>query len=184
LETTPSANGERTPRAGGALFSIGYGGRTLDGFASLLREHGIGFVADVRFRPWSRHWPDFGQDRLRESLAGLGFRYLWLGKHLGGTTDDPALLLPDGRLDIEAAIATEGFRGGIARLIDARAKGFRVCLMGPTKRPEACHRTTALGEALAREGVPLEHIDERGRLIGQAQAMARLAGNGQGDLFA
>jgi hypothetical protein len=49
-------------------------------------------------------------------------------------------------------------------------------------RPEQCHRSKLIGEALALMGIPLSHIDEDGMLLSQAQVIDRLT-HGQLDLF-
>jgi len=49
-------------------------------------------------------------------------------------------------------------------------------------RPEQCHRSKMIGEALAAAGIPVRHIDEDGRVLTQQQVMDRLTG-GQLDFF-
>jgi hypothetical protein len=49
-------------------------------------------------------------------------------------------------------------------------------------RPEQCHRSKLIGEALAAAGIPLYHIDEDGTLLSQTEVIDRLT-HGQLDLF-
>ena len=49
-------------------------------------------------------------------------------------------------------------------------------------RPEQCHRSKLIGEALAGLGISLCHIDEDGALLTQRQVIDRLT-HGQLDLF-
>jgi uncharacterized protein (DUF488 family) len=57
------------------LFTIGHGTRSIDDFVSLLREHRIVTVADVRSYPSSRANPQFNRDALAASLEEVGVRY-------------------------------------------------------------------------------------------------------------
>jgi uncharacterized protein (DUF488 family) len=49
-------------------------------------------------------------------------------------------------------------------------------------RPEQCHRSKLIGEALATAGIHVCHIDETGQLLTQQQVIDRLT-RGQLDLF-
>jgi uncharacterized protein (DUF488 family) len=65
------------------FFTIGHSDRSLDDFVALLQAAGVGLVADVRTVPRSRANPQFGRDRLPESLAAFGVGYAHLAA-LGG----------------------------------------------------------------------------------------------------
>ncbi len=43
-------------------------------------------------------------------------------------------------------------------------------------KPEQCHRTVLIGQALVDAGVPVVHIDENDCPIGQDEALARRTG--------
>jgi uncharacterized protein (DUF488 family) len=60
------------------FFTIGHSTRTLDEFAGLLRESGVGLVADIRSIPRSRTNPQFNRDALPETLAPwqIGYEHL------------------------------------------------------------------------------------------------------------
>jgi hypothetical protein len=66
------------------LFTIGHSNHPLERFLDLLRRHGIGAVADVRSRPYSRFVPHFSKERLQRNLVEEGIDYLYLGQELGG----------------------------------------------------------------------------------------------------
>jgi ATP-dependent DNA helicase RecQ len=166
----------------GALLSIGYGARPLQEMAGLWRLHEVAWVVDVRSRPYSKNRPEWRKKSLETALPDLGFHYAWMGDQLGGMPDDPRLLGPDGRPDRDAIAASPDFRQGLTRLLRARDKGLRLCLMCAEAKPEECHRARLIGRELALLKVPLLHIDERGQLISQEDAMARLV-PAQGDLF-
>jgi uncharacterized protein (DUF488 family) len=64
----------------------------------------------------------------------------------------------------------------------AHAQRRRAVLMCSEGRPEQCHRSKLIGEALAAAAIPIRHIDEDGQLLTQRQVMDRLTG-GQLDFF-
>ena len=49
-------------------------------------------------------------------------------------------------------------------------------------RPEQCHSSKLIGEALSAAGIPVCHIDEDGALFSQTEVIDRLT-RGQLDLF-
>lgn len=64
-------------------YTVGHGTRSREELLSLLREHDIRLLADIRTVPGSRHNPQFGGAALARSLPGAGICYLHL-KELGG----------------------------------------------------------------------------------------------------
>ncbi|NMG61280.1 DUF488 domain-containing protein, partial [Geitlerinema sp. P-1104] len=54
------------------LFSIGHSNSTIEAFLTLLQQHQITALADVRSSPYSRFLPHFNQDSLKSSLAEVG----------------------------------------------------------------------------------------------------------------
>jgi uncharacterized protein (DUF488 family) len=57
-----------------ALFSVGYEGRNLDELVTLLREHRVTVLLDVRLNAVSRK-PGFSKQRLRTALEEAGIEY-------------------------------------------------------------------------------------------------------------
>lgn len=57
------------------VFTIGYEGLDIDGFVSLLAEHAIETVVDVRERPFSRK-PGFSKKALASALNVSGLDYV------------------------------------------------------------------------------------------------------------
>jgi uncharacterized protein (DUF488 family) len=163
------------------LFTIGYGARTLDEFIVALKANGIEYLIDVRTAPYSKFKQEFSKEFLQHHVERAGIRYLFMGDTLGGQPKDPACLT-DGKVDYDKVRAQPFFQAGIERLRKAFEQQRRVALMCSEGRPEQCHRSKLLGEALAAAGIPVCHIDEDGRLLTQAQVIDRLT-QGQMDLF-
>lgn len=126
------------------VFTIGYGGRKFEKFVSLLREHGVGVVVDVRRFPRSKD-PSYNREALEEALRAEGIRYVFLGETLGGF-----------RGGYEAYMETEGYREGIRRLNGLLEEG-RVALMCLERSPRGCHRRY-ISKTLVDLGIRVEHI--------------------------
>lgn len=119
------------------LFTIGYQGRTIEGFVDLLQTEGIERLVDVRANPWSRK-PGFTKHELANHLDQAGIAYEHLG--LLGAPDEAR----HGDLD-EATFAAayqehlDGQDDALDRLTQwAQQDRTAICCM--EKDPQACHR--------------------------------------------
>ena len=168
-------------REGAPLFTIGYGARTLDEFLAVLKANQIEYLIDVRTAPFSKFKPEFSRELLQYHVERAGLRYVFMGDTLGGQPKDPACH-NDGKVDYDKVRAQPFFQGGLERLKRAFNQHRRVALMCSEGRPEQCHRSKLIGEALATAGVHMHHIDVDGQVLTQAQVIARLT-HGQMDLF-
>ncbi len=183
-QTSPAAN--VAPAPGQApehppLYTVGYGARSLDQLLAVLRAHGIEYLLDVRTTPYSRFKPEFSKEALESALARAGIRYVFMGETLGGQPQDP-LCQTDGKIDYDKVRAQPFFQAGLERLQKAYEQKRRAVLLCSEGRPEQCHRSKLIGEALAAAGIPVRHIDEDGQLLTQTQVIDRLT-RGQLDLF-
>ena len=122
------------------LFTIGHSVHVVPDFVALLRAHGIEVIADVRTKPYSRHVPQYNYELLRAAAIGAGFRYVYLGRELGGYPHNPEL-----------------FPAGIERLASGIAE-FRVAAMCAEEDPAQCHRHRLIGTAFRDLGIPVHHI--------------------------
>jgi len=163
------------------VYTIGYGPRTIGEFIAALRAHDIAYLLDVRSKPYSRYKPDFSKEALAAHLEAAGIRYVFMGDTLGGQPDDPACYT-DGRVDYDKIRQTPAFQAGLERVQKAYNQQLRVALMCAEGKPEECHRTHLIGQALTAAAIPVAHIDETGRLLSQTAVLARLNG-GQLGLF-
>ena len=164
-----------------SLYTIGYGARTLDEFVAALRAHRIEYVIDVRTAPFSKFKPEFTKEWLQNHIERQGIRYLFMGDTLGGQPKDPCCHT-DGKVDYDKVRTQAFFQAGLERLKKAFAQQRRVALMCSEGRPEQCHRSKLIGEALAATGIPVCHIDEDGQVLTQQEVIDRLT-KGQMDLF-
>jgi uncharacterized protein (DUF488 family) len=154
------------------LYTVGHSNHPIEKFVGLLTPHGIGAVADVRSRPFSRRHPQFNKDRLAAHLAQHGITYVFLGRELGARSEDPDCY-ENGKVRYPRLAATASFKTGIDRVL-AGAQKYRVALMCAEKQPLDCHRTLLVSRALEQTGVSILHILSDGSLEPQEKTMSRL----------
>ena len=137
----------------------------MERFIALLHDVGIEVVADVRSQPYATFAGHFTQAPLKAALEEAGFRYVFLGRELGGRPPETDLYDDDGHVLYGEVAATERFRAGLGRLLEGTGR-YRVAMMCSEEDPSECHRSLLIGEALRRSGVSvsLRHIRARERL--------------------
>ena len=156
------------------IFTIGYGGRTIEEFAALLKQYKIEVLVDVRSSPYSSYYTDFDRPNLSEMLKNDDIRYVFMGDTLGGRPDDPDCYSysPARKKDLldPKKCETKGFyKQGISRLQNGLLEGYRVVLMCSELEPQNCHRSYVIGKTLADDGISVVHIDKDGKGKPQAE---------------
>ncbi len=156
------------------VYTIGHSTHPIDRLLSLLRQHGITAVADVRSTPFSRFNPQFNRQTLTASLEASGIAYVFLGKELGARTDDDACY-ENGKVQYDRLASTPGFQQGLDRVQEGTAR-YRIALLCAEKEPLECHRTILVARHLVTRGIDVQHIHADGRLESHDEVMMRLAG--------
>lgn len=138
----------------GALFTIGYEGRTQDEYLALLRDAGVTLLADVRRNPISRK-KGFSKKVLAEGCAAVGIGYEHLPE-LGIASEKRKNVATQADVDALFAeyerdwVPTQG--AALAKLRAWVDAGERVALTCFERAPGDCHRhcvAEALGVAAA-----------------------------------
>ena len=155
------------------IFTVGHSTHALEDFVSLLKQHGIDAIADVRSVPYSRWQPQFNREDLAEALKARGIAYVFLGKELGARSDDPECY-ENGRVQYRSLAETPLFQSGIKRIRDG-SRHRRIALMCAEKDPLDCHRTILVARELVASGVDVAHILENGSLEPHDEVMKRLS---------
>jgi len=144
------------------LYTIGHSTHSALDFLTLLRQHGIEVIADVRSHPYSRRHPHFARERLRASLAEARIGYVFLGRALGARREEPECYVDDqARYDRIALLPT--FAQGMNRLLSG-AHHYRVALMCAEQDPLTCHRAILVCQELKKHGATSVHIHRDGSL--------------------
>ncbi|HYO62140.1 MAG TPA: DUF488 domain-containing protein [Pyrinomonadaceae bacterium] len=129
------------------IYTVGHGRHDFAHFLSLLRQHGVALVCDVRSAARSR-WPQYNGQVLAENLRVAGIGYEWLPECGGKVVAPPPEL-----------------ERGLERIMEL-ASETRVALLCSESqpltahaRPRAnCHRVGLLAPPLKARGARLIHI--------------------------
>jgi uncharacterized protein (DUF488 family) len=143
------------------IWTIGHSTRTIDKFISLLEEHGIKLLADVRLLPGSKRYPQFNKETLADSLAKAGIRYEHFPE-LGGRRK----ARPDSRntawrnasfRGYADYMETEEFDKGVKRLLDIATEFGPAAIMCAEAVWWRCHRSL-ISDYLKARGIEVMHI--------------------------
>jgi uncharacterized protein (DUF488 family) len=140
------------------LYTIGHSKHPIEKFLGLLKLHGIKTLVDVRTNPMSRFNPQFNKKRLEESLANEEIEYVFAGEGLGGRPKNPGFYDESGVIVYERVAESKAFKDGLAQVV-AMLDEKNVAVMCSEEDPQACHRKSLIGKALAGvPGITLRHI--------------------------
>ena len=146
--------------ASGELYTIGYQGRSMDSFLSVLKSSGVEAVADIREFPISR-LKGFSKNQLSEALEMAGIGYVSI-RELGSPRE-----LRHGyrrtknwdlfRREFQSILLTrENELGSLARRVNAET----TCLLCFERESQHCHRSL-VAEAIRRtsgNGLSIRHL--------------------------
>jgi uncharacterized protein (DUF488 family) len=157
-----------TDAAATTVYTAGHGSRAAADLVRLLREAGVGLVADVRRFPHSRRHPQHDGAAMERSLAEAGIRYAWLGAGLGGRV--PETVPPErsrngawrepGFRRYADAMATAGFQTAFHEL-ETLAGTAPTAVLCSERLWWQCHRRL-LADLLAVRGWRVRHLVEPG----------------------
>ena len=154
------------------IYTVGHSNQPLERFAAILRQHAITALADVRSSPYSRFNPQFNRESLKNSLAQVGIKYVFLGEELGARTKDRSCYAA-GKVSYARLAATELFQHGLDRL-QSGMREHRIAMMCAEKEPLECHRTILVARQLVNRSVSVRHILGDGSVEPHDELVARL----------
>ena len=145
------------------VLTIGHSNRSIDEFLTLLKQHAVEVLADVRSQPHSKYVPHFDYANLKRATEAAGVQYVFLGRELGGMPEAREFYDAEEHVVYSRIAASEPFRHGIARLLEGIRK-YRVAVMCGEEDPANCHRRLLVGKVLKEQGVVVRHIRGDGRI--------------------
>jgi len=166
------------------VLTIGHSTLPYERFLALLRQASVTAIADVRTAPFSRHFPHFNRDSLRNELRSDDVAYVFLGEELGGRPKGERFFC-NGVADYEKMAKTDIFARGLKRVIEG-AKKYRIAMMCSEHDPLDCHRCLLVGRALQEWGVTVRHILGSGEIVDHRQVedkLMEMSGKSDIDLF-
>jgi uncharacterized protein (DUF488 family) len=162
------------------LFTIGHSTHPWEEFLSLLSEHEIGAIADIRRFPGSRKHPQFGQANMAAALPEARIEYRWIellgGRRKAVETSPNQGLRNESFRNYADYMATEPFRQGIAELL-ALARERRTAYMCSEGLFWRCHRRLVSDYLLAND-IAVQHIMPNGKLQPHTLTSGAVADNG------
>lgn len=154
------------------LFTIGHSDHEMPEFFSLLAQHGVNAIADVRSQPYSRFHAQFNRETFAELLKRAGIQYVFLGRELGARRSERQSYQGNqARYDLISQLPA--FRDGLDRLRRGMAT-HRIALLCAEKDPLTCHRTVLVCRHLRSDPIVIRHILEDGSIETTEQAESRL----------
>lgn len=154
------------------VFTIGHSNYEFAQLLTLLRQHHITCVGDVRSQPYSRRYPQFSREPLEKAFREAGILYVFLGRELGARSDDPTCY-ENGSVKYERIAKTGLFQSGLDR-VERGVETYRLALLCAEKEPLHCHRFALVSRELVRRGIPVLHILEDGRAEPHEQTVSRM----------
>jgi uncharacterized protein (DUF488 family) len=145
------------------IYTIGHSTRSLLELATLLKEHGVTRLADIRRFPGSRRHPHFSKESLEHTMKRAGIAYEHF-ESLGGRrrpskkSENMAWESPQFR-GYADHMATGEFRDAVDRLLASEEPTAVMCAESV---PWNCHRNL-LSDELVRRGIEVIHIIAPGR---------------------
>ncbi|WP_419916294.1 DUF488 family protein [Candidatus Poriferisodalis sp.] len=145
------------PNSQTQIFTIGHSNHSASVFISMLQQHRIDAVADVRSAPYSRFVSQFDRKSLGPLLDEANVAYVYVGEELGGRPSDPELYDPNGHACYRRMAQTESFENGLERILEGSSR-YRLALMCSEEDPLQCHRTLLVAHELWQRDVHVSHI--------------------------
>ena len=144
------------------IYTIGHSTLSFEAFASLLHEHRIGRLVDIRRFPGSRRHPQFGSEALAAQLRGERIDYLHL-EDLGGRRKPVPGSMNAGLINEQFRgyadhMASPAFRAAAEQLLASERTTAVMCAEAV---PWRCHRNL-LADDLVRRGIDVVHITGSG----------------------
>jgi uncharacterized protein (DUF488 family) len=143
------------------IWTIGHSTRTIDVFISLLEEHGIRLLVDVRSLPGSKRHPQFNKEALANSLGKSGISYEHFPELGGRRKAKPESKNTAWRNASFRGYAdymeTDDFHKGIKRFLDLAAEAGPTAIMCAEAVWWRCHRAL-IADYLKAQGIEIRHI--------------------------
>lgn len=149
------------------ILTIGHSNHETETLLTLLRQHGVELLVDVRSSPYSRFVPQANREPLSRALVGAGMTYRWMGDRLGGKPEGIAI-------DYDNMRAAPAFLQGLAELMDL-AREQRTAILCAEGDHQKCHRYKLITPALEEQGIHVVHIQPDGSVVDEEKEPKQLS---------
>jgi uncharacterized protein (DUF488 family) len=164
------------------VLTVGHSNHPLERFLTLLAQHGVEALVDIRRFPGSRKHPHFHRDNLAAVLPKSGVEYHWLegrgGRRPKQQDESPNLGLENkGFRNYADYMLTEEFREGVGKLLEI-ARQKKTAIMCAEGLFWQCHRRL-VSDFLVANGVTVRHIMPGGELRPHTLTSGAVIDNGR-----
>ena len=131
------------------LFTIGHSNHPIEQFITLLEQHHVACLVDVRSAPYSKYVIWFNKESLEHTLSLDKIEYSYAGQQLGGRPSAPTCYrrgsLPAAEadflheVDYAAVMQRPWFQKGIVHLLELAGQET-TAVMCSEEDPAQCHR--------------------------------------------
>jgi len=134
------------------IYTVGHSTRPLASFIKILKNYGIGILADIRRFPHSLKFPHFNRESLSRNLMAQNIDYIHI-ENLGGRRGN-------GFKGYINYMNSSDFAEGVNKLLKVASSG-KTAIMCAEKLPWKCHRFL-VATFLLKIGIQVVHIiDEK-----------------------
>lgn len=156
------------------IYTIGYSAFEFDKFIEVLKHYGIRCVVDVRSVPFSRRYPCYNQNVLKNSLKAENIDYRDYSDEFGARQTDKAYFSNEGYLDFKKYTKSNKFNKGYEQICKEAKNGYIFVLMCAEADPIDCHRNIMLAREFFKRGFEVRNIMKNGRIESQQEIENRL----------
>ena len=154
------------------IYTVGHSTHPIEYFITLLKQHGVNCIVDVRSLAASRFNPQYNKKSLNASLEQHEIKYFHFAEPFGARQTDPDFLNETGQVDFKKIRASDKFGKGIMSLKELARQGNIISLMCAEGEPLDCHRFLMISPALT--DFEVKHILKENRVVTQSQLEEKL----------
>ena len=151
-------------------------------FNSLLEQHGIKLIADVRSLPGSKRYPQFNKETLADSLGRVGIRYEHFpelgGRRKARNDSHNAAWRNASFRGYADYMETEEFYKGVERLLALAGEAGPAAIMCAEAVWWRCHRSL-ISDYLKARGIDVMHILDANKIESHPFTSAARIVNGE-----
>ncbi len=156
------------------IFTIGHSNHEISDFVTLIKDHKVDMILDVRSTPYSKRYPQYNREELSLVLDSHQLGYQSFGLWFGARQPDPEYYTSEGWLHYSAFTKSGIFAQGISSLDHYLIQGHIPALLCCEKDPFDCHRAIMVARALSLKGYDVQHILADGKILTQAELDQKL----------
>lgn len=156
------------------LYTIGYSAFNYNEFIEIIKYYGIRCIIDVRSMPYSKNYPDYNKETLKNALKLEEIIYRNYAKEFGARQTERCFFDNEGCLDFQKYVKSETFNKGYEQICRGIKMGYTFALMCAEADPIECHRNIMIAREFFERGFEIRNIMKDGKIQSQIEIEKRL----------